>query len=191
MAVEIGSKVDEIYCNGLRAFQHKNIILCLDRMFEKIGPVTRIIEIGTYIGGFIELLRSHQISKNCKFIYTWDIRKIDGLSDWIVQINQDCFEAEDVIGRMIEKPGRTLIFCDGGDKKKEFATFAKYLKQGDIIFAHDYCVTQEEFERSFRGKIWNWLELIYEDIKETVYRYRLQPFMEQEFSSAVWAAFIR
>lgn len=35
---------------------------------------------------------------------------------------------------------RALIFCDGGNKALEMQTFAPYLKEGDLIMAHDYTI---------------------------------------------------
>ena len=38
--------------------------------------------------------------------------------------------------------GAVYIFCDGGDKPKELATFSKFLRVGDIISVHDYVEDQ-------------------------------------------------
>jgi hypothetical protein len=34
--------------------------------------------------------------------------------------------------------GRALIYCDNGNKPKEFETYAKCLKPGDLLMVHDY-----------------------------------------------------
>lgn len=191
MEIKIGSKLDELYCNGLRACQQEGIILCLDKLYEKIGSVSNIIEIGTSLGGFTELLRNSQISERVDEVNTFNLTKTDFKSNGIFQVVGNCFEVEHLIGGMILRPGRTLIFCDGGNKKKEFNVFSRYLKEGDIIFAHDYCTTKEEFDKSFRGKVWNYLELKYDNIKETVEELKLTPFMQEEFSLVMWASFIK
>jgi hypothetical protein len=54
--------------------------------------------------------------------------------------NANVFEPENTISIMkeIEKPGRTILFCDGGDKIHEFRTFAPRLKENDIVAVHDW-----------------------------------------------------
>ena len=47
----------------------------------------------------------------------------------------------------IQKEGKTLLFCDGGDKKCEFNTFSPFLKDGDFIMLHDYAHDKEFFNR--------------------------------------------
>jgi hypothetical protein len=42
------------------------------------------------------------------------------------------------IENYIRQPGRTVLFCDGGDKIHEFRVFAPSLKVGDVIAAHDW-----------------------------------------------------
>lgn len=51
---------------------------------------------------------------------------------------------------------KTFIFCDGGDKAKEFNLYAPFLKSGDCIAVHDW------------GH-----EIFYEQIKDTCDRYNL------------------
>ena len=51
---------------------------------------------------------------------------------------KDIFENADEIIVLIQKPGITVLFCDGGNKVREFKTFAPHLKKGDIIAVHDW-----------------------------------------------------
>jgi len=50
----------------------------------------------------------------------------------------DIFKIKKQIGKIIQKEGRTIIFCDNGDKPKEFNTFVPYMKKGDVIAVHDW-----------------------------------------------------
>jgi hypothetical protein len=63
--------------------------------------------------------------------------------------------------------GMTVLLCDGGDKRREFETFAPLLKPGDIIGAHDL----------HRGdQYWGWSEITEADVQDTCGRHGLVPF---------------
>lgn len=79
----------------------------------------------------------------------------------------------------IQGEGRTVLFVDGGNKKIEFNCLAEYIKPGDIILAHDYVCTKEEFINDYKDKIWDWGEITEEGIEESCKKYNLQPFMEE------------
>lgn len=52
----------------------------------------------------------------------------------------DCFDLAVIteIDRwLVSAPKPTFIYCDNGDKPREFRTYAKLLRKGDIIAAHD------------------------------------------------------
>lgn len=107
----------------------------------------RIIEIGTFHGGFsiyLLLLTYGQF----KDFYTFDIinwrdydhspriknaLKLDSHFE-----QKDVFKRIDYISWLIKQKGVTILFCDGGDKEKEFNTFSPFLKKGDIIAVHDW-----------------------------------------------------
>lgn len=150
--------------------------------FEKYSPQT-IIEIGTGTGGFTNLL-GIQAWNSGAFVHTFDIdpSPTNALSAIlpIIFYREDCFGAEQKIAELINSPGRTYLLCDGGDKPREFNTFAKYLKPGDIIAAHDYFTDVEH---------WWWNEITNEDVAATVKEQKLEPFMVREFDKAGWLAF--
>jgi hypothetical protein len=74
-------------------------------------------------------------------------------------------ETENEIKELICQNGVTVIFCDGGNKIREFNLFSKYLKSGDYILAHDYAQNKEYFEQQIKGKIWDWCEITDQDIQ--------------------------
>jgi len=45
---------------------------------------------------------------------------------------------EDVRRWIMNKPGPAFIYCDGGNKPKEFNLYAPILRVGDYIAAHDW-----------------------------------------------------
>ena len=104
----------------------------------------RIIEIGTDRGNLSMYFHLLCRSINAKF-YTYDIvdntdhsqlKNAMGLYDSFRL--SSCWDEEQDIRKLIESPGRTILFCDGGDKIREFNTFASSMKVADIIGCHDW-----------------------------------------------------
>lgn len=175
--------------NGQKALQ----VVGVENAFNELSkqqdePLARIIEIGTDYGGLTNLLASLEISKNIN-IHTFDIcdSKFVSFDNKIIFHHKDVFSIEGEIGRMIKSNGRTLLLCDGGNKKKEFEVFYKYLKTNDIIMAHDYAPTPEEFNKNYLGKIWNWHEFqdSFADFNG------LEPYMQDLFKKYAWCIRIK
>lgn len=196
---------------GLHAGQSINIYNAYDIFFEKIknsdNQIKTIIELGTCCGGFTIFLRNHRLLSSDVELHTydfteWNLSGRDGaLNDGReifkkYNINfhlADIFSHEtvDQIKSLIQRPGRSIVFCDGGDKKREFNLFAPFLKNGDIILAHDYIDTNENFEKNFKNKIWDGHEISDSDIDAVCKIYNLKPFLQQELAKAVWASRIK
>ena len=81
--------------------------------------------------------------------------------------------------------------CDGGSKINEFNLLSKYLKSGDIIMAHDYVDTKENFLKNYKNKIWNLREIGDEHIKNTCEKYNLKSYMKETFDKVVWVCKIK
>jgi len=106
---------------------------------------TRIIELGTGTGATTLLM-----AINCKLhnivLYTFDKIRIDHNVHCILQLlnanvhEWDIFEDQNVryIKGLIRTTGRTLLYCDNGNKPEELLTFCPALKKGDIVLVHDY-----------------------------------------------------
>ena len=106
----------------------------------------RFIELGTALGNTSVYFKIFCINKNAKF-YTYDFAKKNKTLNTPIQkfidlnknyIIQDIFKNSESICELIRQEGRTIIFCDGGDKPYELRTFAPALKKGDIIACHDW-----------------------------------------------------
>lgn len=103
----------------------------------------RFLEIGTWKGGFALYLKILCDSRGADF-YTFDIKPYEDSNtkkkfkfektfyQW------DVFEKSEVIKNIIKKEGRTILFCDGGDKREEIRVFSSALKPSDIIVVHDW-----------------------------------------------------
>lgn len=96
-------------------------------------------------------------------------------------IKQDCLAID-----FIKKPGKTLVLCDGGCKQCEIKLLTPFLKSGDFIMGHDYAKTDEHFKHNVKDKIWNWLELTFNQFSTTFFDNDLEFYMEEEFASVAW-----
>lgn len=138
------------YC-GFNSYQSVFGISALEWFLKKI-PVSRIIELGTAEGGTAILFGLHMWITGGKFV-TWDSNRRQS-EKWfelakmlgIEFVNSDIFqpESKEKIKSFIQQPGRTLLFCDNGNKPLEVNTFASLLKHDDILMAHDWGIEIKE-----------------------------------------------
>lgn len=180
------------FYNGIQMSQVLGVYLPLNPTY--ISEFDTIIEIGTYNGGLTSWLYDN---KNLNaMVVSYDI---DGTINHTNRTDidfrvEDCFEEKsfnDIIS-YIQRPGKTLVVCDGGDKPKEFSVFSEYLKSGDIIMAHDYKVNDEYWD--FLGKYWQWPyapDTTYDSIKDAIEKNGLQPYRDEEFNFYLWTSYIK
>jgi hypothetical protein len=91
------------------------------------------------------------------------------------------------IAALIASPGPPLLLYDNGDKVREFALYAPFLKAGNLILAHDHCVDQQTFERDYRNKIWSFCEVTNADLEPVCRCHHLVPFLQVIIALAIWA----
>ena len=109
---------------------------CLSTYFANFAGITEKVFFDTF-----ELFPDKDWSnRSCEGAGHW-FEKLAELSPYINYYHQDVFSEETVthISENI-KQFKTFIFCDGGDKVKEFNTYAPLLKSGDCIAVHDWGV---------------------------------------------------
>jgi len=107
---------------------------------------------------------------------------------------EDCFEEKSFneIISYIQRPGKTLFVCDGGDKPKEFSIFSEYLKSGDVIIAHDYAKNPEYWK--FVTNYWQWpyeSDTNYDSIRDAIIKNGLEPYRDDEFNFYLWTSYIK
>lgn len=116
----------------------------------EVLPPARIVELGTYNGGFITALAVHawNLAPRAE-IHTFDLHS--GIDEKWCELSRflgvryyqgDMWTREKQIAELIASPGVTFVLCDGGNKVRELSTFAAYLKPGDVIAAHDFNVVE-------------------------------------------------
>lgn len=190
--------------NGCTVMQHKDICIYIEKLIYNIQP-QQVIEIGTSQGGLTMLIRDTLNNAGLinTTLTTYDIieNKNDKLKNTanIVSITKNIFKNEngkynlicDEVKNNMVNGGRAIIFIDGGNKKAEFNCLAEFIKTGDVILAHDYIDTKENFILKYKDKIWNWCEVTEEDIKDSCIRYGLQPYLQEDMEKVVWACRIK
>ena len=174
-----------------------------EKLLKEIKP-KQIVEIGTACGGTTLSIREtlDEIGLEKTDIKSFEVkehkwfpemrkRNIEIIVENIFSHSYKEIEKPEMVESFIGREGTTLVLCDGGSKVNEFIILSKYLKSGDIIMAHDYVDTKENFLENYRDKIWNWREIGEEDIKETCEKYNLKSFMKETFDKVVWVCKIK
>lgn len=189
---------------GLSIEQNPDVYYPFLRLLETVRP-DRILEIGTFSGGFTLFIRDilNNIGLEKTLINTYDINKsylpndIKNLNVYTENLFNDDysdFVSDDIEGYIrdyIKQNGKTLILCDGGNKKNEFNLLCKFLKPDDIIMAHDYSYNYDFFNKNIAKKYWNWLEIEDKDIDTSCEIYNLKPYMQDSFINVAWVCKIK
>ena len=133
--------------------------LVWEKFFIKCGPLRRVVELGSGMGGFSFYLFLQAKFRNASF-YTWDINPVhQAVLPFAEEIgfSQRCHQGdllkdEKVIKEirdLISMKRKTLLFCDNGNKPKEVALYVPYLKPGDYMAVHDW--DHEIFQKDIEG----------------------------------------
>jgi hypothetical protein len=69
--------------------------------------------------------------------------------------------------------------------------FIKYTKELGIEEIHDYAFDKENFTQNINLKFWNWHEIQDADVKDISDSNMLEPFMQEDFTRAVWVCKIK
>lgn len=187
---------DSLSCYlGHAAQQNPNAYKTFYNFFETVKP-SRILEIGTAMGGFTLFLRlcCNDLNLN-PVIKSYDIHsrpEYDTIRENNIDIiienifSPDYNEVKQHIVDYIQQDGVTVVLCDGGYKIGEFNTLSKFIKPGDFILAHDYASNANYFNEHVNLKLWNWHEIQDSDIQDAVNNNNLEPYMHEQFQEAVW-----
>lgn len=184
---------------GLLMGQNQHALPAFDTLFKTLEregtPPKTIIELGTSHGGFSLFLHLYSLVSGAHFV-TYDRSGFVPTYRALFQRWQVDYRQADVlhdpatraeIAALIAAPGQTVLLCDNGDKVREFALYAPYLKPGDLVLAHDYCIDTSTFERDYRDRIWSFCEVTEADIEPVCQQCHLTPFLQGVMALAVWA----
>jgi len=183
---------------GLPAQQHADAYSTFYKFLSDTRPC-RVLEIGTAHGGFILSLRQSldKLDLASSQVDTVDVIKaphsevLEAANIKVHRINlfnSDYTKLHETewVSKLVQQKGVTLVLCDGGNKPVEFNELAPLLKKGDFIMAHDYCTTSEDFERDYRGKVWNWLEIQELHIRDVSAKENLVAYDKAQFDKVMW-----
>ena len=183
------------------AQQTHNVYPLFYSFLQEIKPA-RILEIGTAAGGLTLFLAEMCKGLNLPTkITTYDIRRPQWSYDELLQNGIDVnienvflrdSNEKNVINPILEfikQDGVSLVLCDGGNKINEFNILSNHIKPGDFIMAHDYAKDRQFFNEHINKKVWNWLEITFDDIKDSVTTNNLVKYEKVNFDMGVWACF--
>lgn len=182
---------------GLHTTQQvENIKDFFEQLLEKEN-FDIIIELGTSFGGLTyiidDIVKEKRLTHN---IHTFDFSYKPYVNDYLVERGcvyytldeREEIYKETVVG-LLKNNGKSLLLCDGGNKVQEFNRYSEFLKPGDVIMAHDYCYDLTTFEKEIKNKFWNWFEISFLDISDSVKNYNLDNYKSVDFKNAAWACF--
>jgi cephalosporin hydroxylase len=167
---------------GFPMCQNRLSVPAWSYFIEKTLPLL-IIEIGCWSGGFSCCLAiaMHNIGGTvwccdkgafCEDLIRWkevlplEFKRMDALSP----------EGVETIRNLIINHSPCVVLCDDGNKRKEFNTYAPFLKKNDVIAVHDYA----------HHDFWPWQEITDADVKGACDQYRLEPYMQDAMHPAGW-----
>lgn len=169
--------------------------------FLKQTQPANILEIGTALGGFTNILKGFidELKIPCDILsyeihdQPWyqDMRDT-GIDVRVENVFTDHYtDVAQFVKDYISKQGTTIVLCDGGSKRDEFNVLSDHLKTGDFILAHDYGYDAEVFERDIRGKVWNWCEITESDIAVPCKRNNLIDYDRATFNNVAWVCKVK
>ena len=172
---------------GIPHKQSDSAFSAFDKFFNE-QKFDIVIELGSGAGGFSLYLAE----KFGKKFYTFDmINKLDKYSDVknrLLKLGahfyfENVFKSN-TLNSIFNMDGRVLLLCDNGDKLEELITFSPKLKSGDVIMAHDYFPTAEDY---YNQTIWKTCALTDGDENDDT----LDPYYKDDFVKAFWMCRIK
>lgn len=125
--------------NGTPCYHEAEGISLIKDVISAFDPEV-VVELGTKNGGFTEILQSCTREDTC--IYTFDNIKYRHSLTFRDNV---CFIVCDILSKpvdgiikLLSSRNKTLMYCDNGDKTREFELYTKYLKKGDLLGVHDW-----------------------------------------------------
>lgn len=200
----IGNFNDELsrspYGNKFLAMQRPETFEAFDQFIKKEKPKL-VVEIGTAYGGLSFALFNACKRYKTKFI-TYDIIKnasseelfaegvdfrvenifFDGTPSW-----QEYTLRPAVLAEFDSYKSPRIFLCDGGNKVGEFNAFAKIVRSGDILMAHDFAYNKQHHQKNLNEGIWAWAEILEDDIRYSLQQYQLSYYNMSTWEKLAWA----
>jgi len=167
--------------DGERTSQTPGVVDVLKKALLLFGVV---IQTGAFRRGFTHFLNQNKKEGGRLVSY--------GIEDNC--LNEDIVKE---IKEAIDTPTRVIVLCNTEYKKREFQTYAPFLKKGDVIMCYYYRDTDEDWWEiteplNMSPPYTPWKsEISYDDISECIEENNLEEFRYDEFTQVMWGAFIK
>lgn len=167
---------------GFPMCQNRLSVPAWSYLIEQVRPKL-VIEIGCYSGGLSCCLAIAMQNVGGR-VWCCDIGDFsEELLEWkrVLPLEFDKMDALSsgglhTICGLIAENSPCVVLCDDGNKPLEFNTYAPFLKQGDIIAAHDFC----------HPEMWPWGEINEAQVEQVCKERHLEPFMQDIMHQAGW-----
>lgn len=183
--MQLSQTKNYLLVNGIIAGQTPGVIKVLEQVLPHFE---RVIEIGSGRGAF-----SFWLSQHVSDLYTFDISGdrfvFPNLKDRFTV--GDCFDApiQRHIQELIQNPNqRVLLMCDGGDKEREFNTFASFLKPNDVVMCHDFAEDAADYQLYKKQNNWPTNSESHLQNLKLDHLQKFEPFYD-DLKSVFWGAF--
>lgn len=124
---------------GTPCFHEGAAISLIQEIVSDFDPDV-VIELGTKNGGFTEVL--YDATSDDTTIYSYDHMKLQRSLIFRPNvhfiISDILYKADPEIIDILESDEKILLYCDNGNKQREFELYTQYLKKGDMLGVHDW-----------------------------------------------------
>lgn len=121
--------------SGIRTAQYWTDFVLWEMLLNTYRHVVGIVEFGTWNGGFSRYLHAQAACRGLSF-RTYDVLEPAEFVPDFVQ--SDIYRDAEEIGAWLSRQGPIFLFCDGGNKPREIATFPPYCHKDSIVLVHDW-----------------------------------------------------
>lgn len=133
---------------GVRAIQHWSDVVLWELFFNEHPDIRLVIELGSGGHGLSIIFALHAVTRGFELVMVdrkryksldWPLPRLLRLEETshVIDLFSD-YGREWVIDLLQSKLHPLLLFCDNGDKPKEFAQFVPHLSLGDYVGVHDW-----------------------------------------------------
>jgi len=132
---------------GVRAIQHWSDVVLWEHFFDEHPEIKTVIELGSGGHGLSIIFALHGVTRGFELItidrkryksLDWPLPKLLSLASTFYALDVFGKGRQDVLDFLKFSARPLLLFCDNGDKPKEFATYVPFLQPGDFVGVHDW-----------------------------------------------------
>jgi hypothetical protein len=146
---------------GIPAAQRPCDFYLWEAILNENPHLFRIIELGTWMGGFSFYLAAQANIRGMEFCTYDSIEHFDPDKRPQGFLKKDIFANIEEIGELISS-APCALFCDNGNKPREVKTFAPYLTSDSILIVHDWMTEFMDTD------IPDYMEELYTDFSESL-----------------------